>query len=345
MRQVTQTEQGLTETAARWIARVGAPDCPQFVHEEFDRWRREDPRHAQAVEQVNATMAAIDRLAAMDPRLQALAAEALGDSSTRSKSRRSARFWRAPAAALAAAASLAVLVFGIGFDPRSVAPAPSHTESYANNTNQESRFTLGDGSVVHLDANTRIDVHLTRDARRIELQGAGRALFEVAHDASRPFTVTAGTTHTTALGTRFQVERDGERIRVTLAQGSVAIAGGQSSSTWEQRLAPGQQLEVESAPAAPRLRQVDPLTATSWTRGRLMFRATPLADALAEVNRYGTKKLYLGDPSLADMPVSGNFIAGDSEMIASAFAAVLPLRLINEGGSEILLFRRYAEDR
>ncbi len=337
-------DRGSAEAAARWVARIGAPDCPQSVRDEFDRWRREDPRHAEAADEVSATMAAIDRLADTDVRLQALAAEALLDDDTgRSKSSPNSRAWRVPAAALALAASVAFVAFFTGLNPRAVAPAPSHTESYANSTNQESSFTLGDGTVVHLDADTRITVRMSRDARRIELLGGGRALFEVAHDASRPFTVTAGVTHTTALGTRFQVERDGERIRVTLAQGSVAIAGGQSAAPWHERLVPGQQLEVESAPALPRLRQIDPLTATSWTRGRLMFRSTPLAEAIAEVNRYGAKKLYLGDPALAEMPVSGNFIAGDSEMIASAFAAVLPLRMIDDGGSEILLFRRYVD--
>ena len=89
---------------------------------------------------------------------------------------------------------------------------------------------------------------------------------------------------------------------------------------------------------------VDTYMATSWSRGRLVFRGTPLAEALEEVNRYSTRKLRLADPSLASLPVGGNFIAGDSELIVSAFAAALPLRSVDGGGGEILLFRRYEPD-
>jgi len=49
----------------------------------------------------------------------------------------------------------------------------------------------------------------------------------------------------------------------------------------------------------------------------------------------------LGDPALADLPVAGNFIAGDSDVVVAAFAAVLPLRVVASGDREIILFRRY----
>jgi hypothetical protein len=39
------------------------------------------------------------------------------------------------------------------------------------------------------------------------------------------------------------------------------------------------------------------------------------------------------------LPVSGSFLAGDSETIVSAFAAVLPIT-IADGGGELLLLRR-----
>jgi transmembrane sensor len=84
--------------------------------------------------------------------------------------------------------------------------------------------------------------------------------------------------------------------------------------------------------------------ATSWSRGRLLFRGTPLAEAIEEVNRYSARKVRLADPSLADLAIGGNFIAGDSELIVSAFAAALPIRAVEGGGGEILLFRRYETD-
>jgi transmembrane sensor len=190
--------------------------------------------------------------------------------------------------------------------------------------------------VVHLDVGSEITVNITGDSREITLT-RGRALFDVAKDRNRPFTVTAGGTRTTALGTRFQVQTDSERVVVLLTEGSVSVGRG----TWEERLAPGDQLSLDDPRTPPVKRSVDTYMATSWSRGRLIFRGTPLAEAIEEVNRYSSRKLRLADPSLASLPVGGNFIAGDSELILSAFAAALPLRSVDGGGGEILLFRRY----
>jgi len=49
----------------------------------------------------------------------------------------------------------------------------------------------------------------------------------------------------------------------------------------------------------------------------------------------------LGDPDLADLPVDGNFIAGETDRIVSALAAALPVRVAQAGAGEIILFRRY----
>jgi ferric-dicitrate binding protein FerR (iron transport regulator) len=54
--------------------------------------------------------------------------------------------------------------------------------------------------------------------------------------------------------------------------------------------------------------------------------------------------VLLGDPELADLPVAGNFIAGETDLIVSAFAAVLPLRVADGSAGEIILFRRYEAD-
>src|SRR3546814_10289167 len=47
------------------------------------------------------------------------------------------------------------------------------------------------------------------------------------------------------------------------------------------------------------VRQIDPTATTSWLQGRLDFSGLPLAEAIAEANRYSAVKLRLGDPRLA----------------------------------------------
>jgi transmembrane sensor len=195
---------------------------------------------------------------------------------------------------------------------------------------------LEDGTLVHLDVASVIEVRFSANRRDVVLMH-GRALFDVAHDASRPFTVGAGAGCVTALGTVFQVDRTSSRVTVTLAEGSVSVMSANAGDA-PVRLAPGEQLSFSAGDRNVRKQAVDARAATSWSVGRHVFRETPLADALREVNRYAAVKVRIADSALAELPVSGNFAAGDSEAIVAALSAVLPLQA-TLSGAEIRLNR------
>jgi transmembrane sensor len=348
-------EQVLSE-AARWFARLRAPDCSTADREAFERWRDADPSHAAAYARAHHASGAVDELLARDPRVQAMLDEALlapdmGEevethiaaaagrrapavpSGAPISQAKSARRWTIPAA-LAASVLLAVSVVGVHRAQQDVEPVVYQTAA-AGET-----IALQDGSRVQLDVGTRIAVRFTAGRRQIALE-AGRALFDVAHDAARPFSVAAATSTTTALGTRFQIEMRDGAVLVTLAEGSVAVDNEGATQVWQERLHPGERLQIDLARATRDKQAVDLSVATSWSRGRLLFRDTPLADVVNEINRYAKKKVRLGDPSLAQLPVGGNFIAGDSDVVVDALAGVLPLRVVNGGDKEIILVRRY----
>lgn len=341
------------QEAARWHARLQGIDCTDAQRDAFRQWLQQGPDQAQAYELASRVDAGIEHLARepqassrpqLSSRLQALTDEAFAAYPQPAKQDcctagvRSRR-WQVPAA-LAASVAIAVVALRFSGD---VLPHEAIPLAYETAAHEQRIVTLDDSSVIRLDVGTRLTVRMSPQRRQIELL-SGRALFEVAHDASRPFSVTAAGARTTALGTQFQVERAGERVVVTLAEGSVAIDDEdqrRSGSAWQERLRPGEQLSFDAATATRNKQLVDPQIVTSWTHGRHVFRGTPLHEALAEVNRYATKKVLLGDPALADLPVGGNFIAGDSEVVVAAFAAVLPLRIVEVSDSELILFRLY----
>lgn len=328
----------LLQDAAGWHARLDAADCTPEDRDAFERWRAQSPAHADAYARTAQVRARIDRLMNSDARLQALADRALATTASHSRPRTTAR-WAVPASL---AASLALAAVAVHFSVGLLHPAAS--AMLYDTADARRTLTLDDGSVVQMDVDTRLEVRMTADRRQVELL-AGRAMFEVAHDKTRPFSVTAAGARTTALGTRFQVQSEQGQVLVTLAEGSVAVDDGRIESNWNERLQPGEQLSFDASNHTIDKHVVDLQRATSWSRGRHMFRGTSLADAIVEINRYAHRKVRLGDPlgdpSLAALPVGGNFITGDSELIVEAFAAVLPLRVVVDGGDEILLFRRY----
>jgi transmembrane sensor len=328
----TPQEDQLLEEAARWYARLAAPLCSPAERTQFDLWREISPLHVEACARVERATDAMEQLATNDARLQALTdrAYAMGRAASHETSQGQRR-WAVPATI---AACLVMVLVGLRWG--SQVPQPSHSVAYENTSGLRRRITLEDGSVVHMDANSQITVLISPKQRRVELLG-GRVLFEVTHDATRPFSVIAGSARTTDLGTRFQVDRTRENVVVTLEEGSVVVNSTVSAQRWQEQLSPGEQLAVSSNASSHVRRAVDPLAATSWSRGRLVFRATPLGQAVDEVNRYTSKKLRFADPRLAELTVSGNVVAGNGDLAASAFAAVLPIHVV-DGGSETILF-------
>jgi transmembrane sensor len=321
--------------AARWKARLLAADCTAAEREAFEAWRRVDVAHADAFAAAERITDAVDALHLVDPRFQALVDDALHEH----RAKRSARHrWVLPAAA---AAGLAGLMLALRFLPdigSAAEPVVYHADIDTPRV-----VRLEDGSIVNLDAGSRVQVVMTQDRRDIRLL-AGRAVFDVEHDRTRPFTVNAAGFDTTALGTRFQVDLQEKDVVVTLAEGRVAVDGERPEHALNERLEPGEQLRIDRVTTEHSKSFVDTHVATSWSEGRLAFRSTPLRVALDEVNRYSHKKVRLGDPTLAAMPVAGNFIAGDSESVVTALTALLPLRVVVSGEDEVILFRRYSED-
>jgi transmembrane sensor len=251
------------------------------------------------------------------------------------------------AACAAGIAVIAVLV--------SSAPDP-----YRTGVGEQRTVSLPDGSEVVLDTDTSLKLSFTNDTRRVEL-AHGQALFHVAKDPTRPFTVVAGDGSVTALGTQFVVRREPAEMIVTLLEGSVEIVQQSRISapatapeagsglalppvlhTAVQQivLRPGQQVRSGaagvSAPALPQLSE-----ATAWKSGKLIFNDQPLGEAVDEVNRYARRKLRLGDPSLRAIRVSGVFDAGRTESFADALAGSMGLRAVSgEDGETVLLPRQ-----
>jgi transmembrane sensor len=357
--------------AARWYARLQAPDCTQWEREEFARWRERDPVHEQAYRAACRLAEDLFRTGAGDPRLEALADQAFaigpvdppetGASGQAVDTDETLESGATPEAdcsgdpyggrsvavrsrsrmpvALAAGVLAAALLIGVA---RLAVPTDPAADARIATSTEQRRLALDDGTVVHLDVRTELAVRFTAARREVTLT-RGRAIFDVAHDRRRPFSVSTDLGRVTALGTRFQVQRTREAVIVTLAEGAVSVSGDYGGRARNEGLDAGQELRFSITDSKWLKRDVDAQAATSWSLGRHVFRDVRLADALEEMNRYAAIKVRLADPALSDLRVSGNFVAGDSELAAAAFAAALPVRVSNTG-EEILLFRRYGAD-
>lgn len=298
--------------AADWFARLNRRTVSTEDVKAFSAWRR-DPENARTYDRIQAMWEAAATLGE-NREIAALteAAKRRGqDVSPASRPRLVGVVGRWGAAL----GALAVCVFA-GWLWWAGQP-----EIHATAVGEQRTIRLEDGSRITLDTATTIAVRHSATSRRIELK-TGQARFDVAPDADRPLTVLAGQTEVTALGTQFDVRRIGTGARVLLVEGRVSVTD-RAAATKRWALRPGQQ--VSTASPRPRVVTADMPVATSWATGRLIFEDTPVAQAIAEVNRYSDTPIVLDDPGIASTRVSGVFDAGDVDGFVAALQALYPL--------------------
>jgi transmembrane sensor len=207
---------------------------------------------------------------------------------------------------------------------------------YKTDVGERRVVALPDGSRISMDSDTRVRVAYDKSARSITLE-RGRSHFDVTHDASRPFTVTAGSQTVVAVGTSFDVERLPSTVLITLIQGQVVIKGAPAATSMEASIAlkPGEEL-IAAPNAQPIITTADLQVARAWEAGRLLFRDEPLGDAVARVNRYTAHPVKI-DPSIASIRISGVFNAGDIGSFVSGVTSYFPVKVATTAGNNILL--------
>jgi transmembrane sensor len=183
---------------------------------------------------------------------------------------------------------------------------------------EQRSVTLSDGSVLTLNTNSQVRLKFAEGERRIDLL-RGEARFKVAKDPQRPFIVTTPHVVVRALGTVFNVYAAGQRTEVAVLEGRIELretgkpARSLSPAPTRDRieLTAGQQAAV--APDGDMLRDTGaPLERVSaWTERRLIFRGEPLADVVAEFNRYHARPIRIEHAPLASVRISGTFDSSD----------------------------------
>lgn len=309
--------------AAEWHERLGARSVTTETIRAFFDWRA-SPANADAYRRVEMIWTESRKLSG-----QPEIAEALTDAMSRRLRKTPEDRTSRPLMGLVAISATAALVIGgwTWWQARS---------TFATGVGEQWVVQLADGSSVRLDTDSRLKVRFSDGQRLVDLE-RGQAMFTVAHDARRPFVVTAGDARVTAVGTVFDVQRQGAGVSVTLVNGAVDVTRA-SAADKPLRLAAGQEARVTAAGTVRR--PVDVPTAISWTEGRIVFRDTPMREAVAEVNRYLTDKIVLEAPRLSTVPVNGVFKTGDRDAFVSAASGAFGLEASAGPGGSIRLSER-----
>ncbi len=199
------------------------------------------------------------------------------------------RRWRATtlAAGLAAAAMMLALFMN----------RPPATLAYVTAAGEQRAIELADGSAVHLNAQSHLKVQFDGDSRALELV-AGEALFDVARDPHRPFTVRSANTLVEALGTQFNIDMRSTATEVSVVEGRIRISvdtpaslasgphGQHRATVPTNELRAGETAFIGTGGTIQRQAHTDIARAIAWREKRTVFQRTPLEEVVREFNRH-----------------------------------------------------------
>lgn len=306
----------IEQQAAQWLQRREQPGWSDGDQAALDAWLDEATEHKLAYWRLEHGWAKVGRLAALR--------EVPPPNHT---SRRRLRLWKPAAIAASLAAAVAVGLLSLDILP------DRGREHYETSVGGRQTLPLRDGSRVELSTDTRMRAAVTDDVREVWLD-RGEAYFEVRHDAQRPFVVWAGERKVTVLGTKFSVRRDGDEVRVAVAEGRVRVEPTKVDAPMRPEVLGRGDIAVakgvSTLVAAASVAQVE--NALSWRRGMLSFDQATLAEAAAEFNRYNATKLVLGDPGVAQIRIGGTFEAENADAFARLLGSAYGLRVEHHDG-------------
>jgi transmembrane sensor len=329
------TRRKIRAEAAAWIVRLHGPHRSPDLEAGFRAWLAESSENGIQFERVTETWeAAAGNPAPGIPRM--------------------ARWNPAPPRHRWAIAAILVIAIGVA---GTFALMRWSVTTYTTEIGEQRLVRLEDGSRVTLNSGTKISIAFTKSERRIRLK-RGEAFFEVARNPNRPFIVAAGDRRVTALGTVFAVSYDSDRTAVTLVEGKISVDALRGAAptvpalgalkpkmtpaglpdTGAVILSPGERLTFTSR-SAPKIDEPKLEAVTAWRHGEVVLDNTPLADAVAEMNRYESIRLVIEDPRTAALRVSGIYHTGDSDGFAQTVAQLYGLEIRQQPGQILLRAR------
>jgi transmembrane sensor len=329
--------------AVAWAMRHENGEWSDRDAADFEQWCAADPRHPAAYRDAVRTLSDLSTMGQMEefadlmpgpaPRERLLLAfDSLRTMIARPRVR---AVW-----AMAAAAALALIVH-VYFS----------ASVYTTGIGEIRTVTLEDGTVVTLSAASRIDVAFSKAERHVNL-ARGEAFFAVTKNPVRPFIVAVGETVVRVVGTKFDVHRGPEDVRVAVLEGVVEVrhpadriagaSGSQNDTNQEvvDTLAAGRQIIAPRRGSRQKSLVTQVTQLGGWRSGRLDYDGATLREVIADINRYYPAGVELESEDLGNLKVTSSFRPSQIDQMIDGLTLALPIEVERREDGEFILRRR-----
>lgn len=292
----SRDEARVQREACAWLRQLNSGTATHRDLQGFRRWRDVHPSHGEAFSEARRVWALMPQAISQLADRGTASTPASVRAPKRGLPRRVFLLGSAVGAAGAAAAAVAV------HPPLALWPSIGELQAdYRTATGEQRELELAAGVSLQLNTQTA----LSRLRADDQVPGVRLVRGEVAVELQRarlPFELVAGAGSVLAQGGQMEVRHLDGVTCVTCIEGTLRI----EHRVGVRELMAGQQLQYEERGFQP-LRSVDVAEWSAWRRGLLIFRSTPLAEVIEEINRYRPGKVLLWAAHLREREVSGRF--------------------------------------
>ena len=323
------TEPGSPSDQVDWdaLARYFAGESSAEDAETASRWLAEHPDEAEAFAALDSVTARLDALPAesaeepdVDAAWMRIAAQLderpVATPAPKAKVYTFAqrpRIWSSPAlraaAAIVALAAGSTMIWRIGSNEGRGAVATA-ARTFETKAGQRDSVVLADGTGVLLGPGSSIRMETGYGDQRRDVHLDGEALFDVHHDAARPFVVHTSNLVVHDLGTTFTVRTTNGTQGVTtvaVTQGAVRVARTLTPADSGVILRAGDRGTTASDEGFTVERGAVLADELAFTHGELVFRDTPLPVVAASIRRWYGTEVRIADSALNTRTLTASF--------------------------------------
>lgn len=192
---------------------------------------------------------------------------------------------------------------------------------------QQKKITLRDGSIVHLNSLSELQIggDFNQSNRTVKLKG--EAFFDVIHQPNKPFIIHAGASKIEVLGTSFNVKLNSDlsEVGVAVIEGKVSLWHNEADEAQKAFVEKGQFASLSTISGEIELDDYGIENYLAWKHGRLVFDGVRMDMVCQQIGRLYEISCLYSDSAIKDRKLTANFSSESLEKVLSVIGQSLNL--------------------
>ncbi|UAK42084.1 FecR domain-containing protein [Bacteroides nordii] len=218
------------------------------------------------------------------------------------------RVWFKRASTIAASILIPILIISTVYFYKEMDHYKQIPNIVSVNKGQRAGITLPDGTIVHLNSESKLTYTPDFNGKLREVVLEGEAFFEVTPNKEKPFIVKTSVFDVEVLGTSFNVSvyNDENIVETALMEGKVKLTM-QGCPSKPVYLTPSQKFIYSRSDRQGTISIMEGDTELAWKQGILAFSAEPLEEVFRKIERWYGVTMHYDKESLVDDNFTGQF--------------------------------------